>query len=122
MVAGNTMTSSIFGVAAFAQPALGRAHLAGETGMLELYNEVYAAPLFSMAVIALLLFMAGAILIGSAVAASRLLPRWSGWVFAISAVVFVLSNFLMPVGQTVGSVLLFAATVAIAAGPAHMGA
>jgi hypothetical protein len=113
-VTGNTVTSAIFGVAAFAQPAMGRAFLAGQTDMLDFYNAVYRAPLFGTAVIGLLFFMAGGVLAGSAIAGSGRLPKWAGWVYAIAVVAFALSTFLLPVGQSVASALLFAATVAVA--------
>lgn len=113
-VAANTLTSSIFGVAAFAQPAMGRAYLAGQESALALYNDVYAAPLFITALLSLLLFIAGGITMGIAIAAHGRWPRWTGWVYAAATTGFVLSNFLLPVGQSISSALLFAATVAIA--------
>jgi hypothetical protein len=113
-VAANTLTSSIFGVAAFAQPAMGRAFQAGQENALDFYNNVYAAPLFITALVSLLLFIVGGILTGMAITASGRWPRWTGWVYALTTTGFVLSNFLLPVGQSVTSVLLFAATVVVA--------
>jgi hypothetical protein len=113
-VAANTLTSSIFGVAAFAQPAMGRVFQAGQEDALDFYNNVYAAPLFITALISLLLFIAGGILTGMAITASGRLPRWTGWVYAVTTTGFVLSNFLLPIGQSVTSALLFAATVVVA--------
>jgi hypothetical protein len=113
-VAGNTITSAIFGVAAFAQPAMGRMFQEGAQNSLEFYNEVYGAPLFGSAVVGLLLFIAGGILVGSAIVASGRIPRWAGWTYAISTTVFVLSNFLLPAAQSPASALLFVATVAVA--------
>jgi hypothetical protein len=115
-VAGNTLTSSIFGVAAFAQPAMGRMFIAGQQNALDFYNQVYAAPLFGTAVVALLLFIAGGVFTGSAIAACGRWPRWTGWVYAVATAGFVLSNFLLPVGQSVMSALLFIATLAVAWG------
>ena len=113
-VAANTLTSSIFGVAAFAQPAMGRAFLAGQENALDFYNNVYAAPLFITALVSLLLFIAGGIFTGIAITASGRWPRWTGWVYAVTTTGFVLSNFLLPVGQSVTSALLFVATVVVA--------
>ena len=113
-VVGNTLTSSIFGVAAFAQPAMGRAFLAGQKNAIDFYNDVYGAPLFGTAVVALLLFMVGGVLAGSAIAASGRFPRWAGWIYAITVVAFVLSNFVLPAGQSIASALLFVASVAVA--------
>jgi hypothetical protein len=113
-VAGNTLLASIFGTAAFAQPAMGRMLQGGQQNAFDFYNEVYAAPLFGTAIVALLLFMAGGVFTGSAIAASGRLPRWAGWVYAVTTVGYALSNFLLPVGQSVMSALLFAATVVVA--------
>jgi hypothetical protein len=106
-VAGNTLTSSIFGVAAFAQPAMGRAFLAGQDNALDFYNNVYAAPLFITALVSLLLFIVGGVFTGMAIASYDRWPRWTGWVYAATTVGFVLSNFLLPVGQNVTTALLF---------------
>jgi len=113
-VAGNTLTSSIFGVAAFAQPAMGHEFLAGQQNALDFYNQVYGIPLFGTAIVSLLLFIVGGIYAGIAITASGRFPRWTGWVYAISTLCFVLSNFLLPVGQTPFSALLFIATVVVA--------
>jgi hypothetical protein len=113
-VIGNTLTSSIFGVAAFAQTAMGRMYLNGQQNAPEFYNQVYSGPLFGTAVVALLLFMVGGVFTGSALSTSGRFPSWTGWVYAISTVGFVLSNFLFPVGQTVFSALLVITTVVVA--------
>ena len=113
-ILGNTMVSSIFGVAAFAQTAMGRLFIAGQTNMLDVYNQVYNAPLFLTALVALLFFMAGGIFIGNAIAACSLFPRWTGWLYALGVVGFVLSNFLLDIGQSFSSAFLFLATVTIA--------
>ena len=113
-VTGNTLTSAIFGVAAFAQTAMGRMYLSGEQNALDFYNQVYAGPLFATAIVSLLLFIIGGVFTGIAIAASGRLPRWAGWVYAITTTGFVLSNFLFPVGQSVMSALLLLATIVIA--------
>jgi hypothetical protein len=105
-VAANTLTSSIFGVAAFAQPAMGQAFLAGQANALDFYNNVYAAPLFLTALVSLLLFIVGGVFTGMAIAANERWPRWTGWVYAITTTGFV--------GQSVMSALLFVATVVVA--------
>jgi len=110
----NTLVSSIFGVAAFGQTAMGRMFLSGQQYAADFYNEVYNGTLFSVALTALLLFMIGGVLIGSALAACGYFPRWTGWVYAISIVGFVLSNFLLDVGQSISSALLFIATITVA--------
>jgi hypothetical protein len=114
LVTGNTITAAIFGVAAFAQPAIGRLFLAGQQNAPEIYNEVYGIPLFGTVIVGLLLFIAGGILTGAAIAASGRFPRWAGWAFAVSATLFVLSNFLLPIAQTPISALLFVSAVVVA--------
>jgi hypothetical protein len=113
-VAGNTLTASVFGAAAFAQTAIGNAFLAGKADALDYYNLVYAAPLFGTVIIGLLLFMTGNGFTGSAITSSGRFPRWAGWVYAITAIGFVLSNFTIPLGQTPMSALLFVTTVVVA--------
>jgi len=115
-VISNTLVSSIFGAAAFAQTAMGRMFQAGQTNALDFYNQVYNGALFGTALIALLLFMIGGIFIGNAITASRVFPRWTGWVYALTIVGFVLSNFLFDPGQSISSILLFIATIRVAWG------
>jgi hypothetical protein len=117
-VMGNTITSAIFGVAAFAQPAMGRWFLAGRPDALAFYNDVYAAPLFGTAVAGLLLFIAGAAFVGRALIVSGRFPSWVGWIYALAAAAFVLSNFVLPFGQSPSALILFGATVVIARRPA----
>ena len=113
-VAANTLTASIFGVAAFAQPAMGRVFLAGQNNALDFYNNVYAAPLFITALVSLVLFIVGGVFTGMAIATYDRWPRWTGWVYVATTTGFVLSNFLFPVGQSITSALLFVATVVLA--------
>ena len=94
MVAGNTLTAAVFGAAAFTQPALGQAFLTGNGDALALYNDVYAAPLFGTAIVGLLLFIVGGVLAGLAVAASGLLPRWAGWLLAVSIPLFAVGSIM----------------------------
>ncbi len=113
-VTGNTLTSSVFGAAAFAQTAIGNAFLAGKDNALDYYNLVYSAPLFGTVIVALLLFMTGNGFVGSAITSSGRFPRWTGWVYAITAIGFVLSNFTIPVGQTPMSAMLFMTATVVA--------
>jgi hypothetical protein len=113
-VAGNTLTASVFGAAAFAQTAIGNAFLAGKADALDYYNLIYAAPLFITVIVGLLLFMMGGGFTGSAISSSGRFPRWAGWAYAVTVIAFVLSNFTIPVGQTPMSALLFVTTMVIA--------
>lgn len=113
MVAGNTLSSAVFGAAAFAQPAIGRIFQSGSGDALALYNDVYSAPLFATAILGLLLLMAGGVLAGAAISAAGRLPRWLGWLLALSTVVFTLSVFWSP-AQTPACVGLLVATTGVA--------
>ena len=111
MIISNTMVSSIFGVAAFAQTAMGRLFFAGQQNMANFYNEIYNGTLFGTAAVALLLFIIGGVLMGNAISASGYFPRWTGWTIIISMIGFVLSTFVLDIGQSIFSALLFLATV-----------
>lgn len=113
-VVANTLNTAIFGAAAFAQPALGRAFLAGQQNALDLYNLVYAPPLFGTVLLGLLLFIVGGVFSGIAIAASGLFPRWAGWLYAATTASFALSVFFLPSGQSVITALLFAASLTVA--------
>jgi MFS family permease len=107
--------ASVFGVAAFFQPAIGRAFLDGGGDVAVAINEdVYGGPLMVMVGLSLLLFIVGGILLG--VAASRVLPRWAGLTFAGSVVLFVLTFLLFDVIQPVGGLGIALAGVGFALG------
>ena len=113
-LAAQLLNTSLFGVAAFAQTAMGRMQKAGEANASTFYDEVYSAPLFGTALVALVCFLAGAILVGSAIAASGRLPRWAGWLYAVAHVTFVLGGLFFFVLQPLSAVLLLIATGAVA--------
>jgi hypothetical protein len=115
-VAGSVVDSAIFGMAAFGQPAAGRAYLAGQTQEApRLYNDMYGVPLFSTAGGGILLLVVGVVLLGIAIARSRLFPRWLGIVLAIAIVVFgVLGVILADIVQSIGAVLLIVSTAGLA--------
>jgi hypothetical protein len=113
-VLSNIFLTSIFGVAAFAQPAMGRLFQAGAQNAVDFYNQTYAAPLFGTAILALLLFIAGGVLVGLAIVASDRFPRWTGWTYLISTTGFAFSFILFPLGMSLFSALLTVATAAMA--------
>lgn len=113
-VVGNSVTTAVFGAAAFAQPAIGHLFLRRGGDALALYNDVYSAPLFATAVAGLLFFIVGGICVGVAVIRSGALPRWAGYAYAVAAPSFVLSNFLLPAGQPVAAAALVVSTLGLA--------
>ena len=106
--------TSVYGVAAFAQPAMGRMFQAGQQNAVDFYNQVYGIPLFITALAGLLLFMIGGVFIGSAIARSGSLPRWAGWVYIVMSIGFALGLFFPPIVMNITSALLFLATFAVA--------
>jgi hypothetical protein len=121
-VVGNILMSSTYGVAAFAEPAMGRLFQAGQQNTAEFYNQVYTAPLVFTALSGLLLFLLGGVFTGLAIAGSGRLPRWSGWMYAVLSIGFALGLFFPPIIQNVTSGLLFLTTLAIAWNASRQGA
>ena len=115
-IVGNTLATSVFGVAAFAQPAIGRAFLSGLTREAVAFNDdVYGLPLFAAAFSGVLLLASGIVLFGVAVARSPSLPRLAGIGLALSGPLFALIGVILAdVVQTVGAVLMTASAAWIA--------
>jgi hypothetical protein len=111
-VVGNVCFTSVFAAAAYAQPAIGRAYLAGRPGAEDLYDDVYGTPLLVVFGVGALLFVAGAVVLGRAVARTAPGLRWAGYGYAASLVLFLVSGFTVSVVQPVaGAALAVAATV-----------
>lgn len=115
-VVGNTLATSVFGAAAFAQPAIGRMYLTGQTAQaVALQDDVYGVPLFATALPGVLLLTIGLILFGVAVARAGWAPRWAGIILAVSGPLFgIIGVILASVVQSVGAAGLVASTAAIA--------
>ncbi len=115
-VIGNTLATSVFGAAAFAQPAIGRMYLAGQTVQaVALQDDVYGVPLFATAIPAVLLLTIGLVVFGIAVARSNWVPRWTGITLAVSGPLFgIVGLILASEVQSVGAAGLIVSTAAIA--------
>ena len=114
-VVGSTFTVAVFGIAAFAQPAIGRAFLAGHTDMPALYDDVNAGPLFLTAAPGVLLLSTGLILFGIGVARSGVAPRAAGWALAVGGPLFaIVGVVLADVVQSVGAAVLLLGTASVA--------
>jgi hypothetical protein len=108
---------SVFGVAAFFQPAIGRSFLRGAGDAAIATNEdVYGGTLFAVAGLSLLLFIAGAVMLGMAARRTPTLPSWAGVTFAASAVVFVLAFLFIDVVQPVAGLGIAAAGAGLGVG------
>jgi hypothetical protein len=116
-VIGTTLTTAVFGVAAFAQPAIGRAYLSGHmAAVVALNNDVYGTvPLNATGLPGLLLLTIGIILFGVAVIRSDSLPKLAGIGLVVGIVVFgPLGFFLADFVMSVGAALMAASAVWIA--------
>jgi hypothetical protein len=111
----NVFLAAAFGSAAFVQPGLGRAHLAGVPGMPALNADTaYGPALLATALSASFLLIVSAAVLGAAVARTGTRLRWPGIGYAVLVAVFVLSGFvLQPVQAWSGFAL--AATAAVLA-------
>jgi hypothetical protein len=114
-VLGNVLVTSVFGVAAFAQPAIGRAYLDGNTAQAVAFDsDVYGTPLFATALPGILFLTIGLVLFGVAVARSGDVPKIAGYAFATSGVLFTFIGFAIGEIQTLGAILMIASTIWIA--------
>jgi hypothetical protein len=114
-IVGNVLFTALFGVAAFAQPAIGRAFLDGASGgVRELNDDVYGTPLFATAAIGFLFFLAGGILLGVAIARVARPLRWVGIGYAASLVLFVLGFLMLDIAQPIAGALLAVVGVVLA--------
>jgi hypothetical protein len=108
-VVGDVLITSVFGIAAFAQPAIGRSYLAGHTDVRALYDDVNGVPLLVTALCGVLLLSLGVILLGVGVLRSRAVPAAAAWCLIVGAPVFaILGVVLADVVQSVGAALLLA--------------
>ena len=106
-VVGNVLNTALYGVAAFEQPAAGRAHQAGTAGIEALHTDVYGPELFATAGVALVTWTAGAVLLGTGL---RTVPhlRAPGIALVTALAVFYVGGvpvgFLQPVSGAVAAV------------------
>lgn len=116
-VTANVLAAAGFGIAALAQPAIGRDYLAGHTAQAHLLvrTVVNGGWLNLTAITSGVLLAASVVVAGVAVARTGSLPRAAGIGFAISMVLFgigaIPDNFL----QSIAGALMIASTAWIAA-------
>lgn len=114
-IVGTVLTTAVFGAAAFAQPAIGRAHLRGSPDAAAIDADVYGAPLFATAGVGLLLFLVGGVAVGLAVARTGRQVHRAGIAYAVFLPLFVVSAFLLPQAQPFAAAALAVAAAVIAA-------
>jgi hypothetical protein len=114
-VTGNVLNVAIFGVAAFAQPAIGRAYQAGDAGAAVGINaDVYGAALFGTAAAALLFWTAGAVMLGLTVRRSGRAVRAAGLAYGVTVPLFFVVGLPGGMAQPIVGLLYTLAAVVIA--------
>jgi len=113
-VLGNVLNTALFGAAAFAQPAIGRAFAAGSGDAVALNGDVYGPALFATAGAALLSWTAGAVLLGAALRRADPRLRPAGPALAALLVIFWVSGLPGgPVQPLAGAAATVAAVVVV---------
>lgn len=113
--AAQVLMTSGFAVAAFFQPAIGRAFQDGHDAVSRSINEdVYGPEIMAVIGVGLLLFVVGAGLLGRATNQSGLAPVWAGRMFASAAPAFAVAGFTLEILQPVAGLLLAVSAVAFA--------
>lgn len=113
-VTANVIGPSIFGIAAFAQPAIGRFYLAGHSDLAPaLYlDAAQGTPMVIAALVFIALLVASFIIFGVAFARLALMPRWAGIGYAVSGPLFAVIGFELDNWvQSVAAVLMTASAV-----------
>jgi hypothetical protein len=113
-IIGNVLFTSVFAAAAYAQPAIGRAFLGGTPGAEGLYDDVYGAPLLTAFALGAVTFIAGALLVGRALARTAPSLRWAGWTYGASLVLFLVAGFTVSFLQPVTAGVACVAVVVVA--------
>ena len=104
-----------FAVAAFFQPAIGRAFQDGHDAVSRTVNEdVYGPELFTTIGVGLLLFIVAAALLGRAANRSGLVPVWAGRMFALAVPLFAIAGLTLEILQPVAGILIAVSTAVMA--------
>ena len=113
-VLGNMALVALFGVAAFAQPAIGKAFLAGHQDVVSLNASVYGAALNFTSGVGLALFIAGVILFAIAISGSDTLPRRAGILLAVAVPIFAIGSIMGNALAQIGAILEMGSAIWIA--------
>lgn len=113
-LSANVIGPSIFGIAAFAQPAIGRFYLAGHHDLApNLYNDAaQGTPMVIVALVFIVLLVTSFIVFGVAFARLALMPRVAGIGYAVSGPLFAVLGFELDNWiQSVAAVLMTGAAL-----------
>jgi hypothetical protein len=105
---------ALFGVAAFAQRAIGKAHLAWHHDVVGVNSSVYGAPLVATSVVGFALFFVGVILFAIAISGSESLPRPAGVLLGVAIPVFSIGSLLGDLLGSTGALVVIGSTIWIA--------
>lgn len=103
-----------FGVAAFAQPAIGDLELHGDAGASAVYDDVYGIPTFVTLIGGAVLFSVAPILLARAAAAIDGAPRWARFAYGASGPLIGFLGVAFGPFQTLGSLAAIAGGAGIA--------
>ncbi len=113
-LSANVIGPSIFGIAAFAQPAIGRFYLAGHRDLApNLYNDAaQGTPMVIVALVFIVLLVTSFIVFGVAFGRLALMPRMAGIGYAVSGPLFAVLGFALDNWiQSAAAVLMTASAV-----------
>jgi hypothetical protein len=111
----NIFMAAAFGSAAFVQPGIGRAHLAGTPGMPALNADTaYGSALFVTALTSAFFLIVSATVLGAAIARTSHHLRRHGIAYPVLVAAFTLSGFFLQPVQAFTGFALAAATAALA--------
>ena len=111
-----------FGVAAFAQPAIGALEMQGVAGAHDVYDDVYGIPTFVTLIGGAVLFSAASMLLARAAAAIDDVPGWARFAYGASGPLIGFLGIAFGPFQTLGSVAAVAGGIGIAAAVRRAGA
>jgi hypothetical protein len=113
--ASQVVTASVFGVAAFFQPAVGRAFFEGQQAAARAINsDVYGLEVVAVVGVGVLLMIIGAVLLGSAAARARVGPAWAGILFAVAVPVFAIGGQLVGILHTIAGLAIVISSAVLA--------
>ena len=113
--AAQVVTTSVFGIAAFFQPAVGRLFQDGdEAAARSINDDVYGPEVVTIVAVGVVLMIVGAILLGRAAARSTVAPAWAAWLFAASVPVFAVAGFTIEILQPIAGVAVAVSGFALA--------
>jgi hypothetical protein len=111
---GSGLMLTGFGIAAFAQPAVGQLHQSQPGLAEEMYHALYSPSAFVVLLTGLALFSFSTLPTGSALASLLDVPRWAARLYTVAGPVFGVVGFLLDPFQTLGALALAVASAVAA--------